>query len=103
MNPLDAINLALTIYKDTAYKSLCDTILSAAQNLCSAEAESRRTKTTELILSRARLENSLIQLEQSYQKLKANVGSVAAIEELITKTKHEIACISAEKKALKRR
>ena len=102
MIALDIADVAIEAIRAIADQKYRDELLAAAEELKRSDAQCRRAKATELILARARLENSLSKLKRKYDEMKLSYGRVAEIESLISEQERKRAVLSFDRKELKR-
>ena len=97
MEVWDAVELALAICQDKTLESSKSSINQSYLNLCKADAECRRQKTSSDIIQMVRLKIAKEQFEREYVKLKVKTGRIREVEDLLTRIQMEIDDISAKK------
>ena len=97
MDGIDALNIAIALYKDRIQEELKDAIFAEYNNLLKADADARRQKTSTDIVRMSNLRIALMKFEAAYDKLKNTTGNISAIDEMILKVKREVKLISYRK------
>lgn len=97
MNFWDIAKLTLAQYKDRLSQDSYNKIVESYYETLEADANARRAKVAEDIISMSRLKISISKLERQYKLIQSEVGKIRALEEMIYNAKNEIRAISIRK------
>lgn len=93
----DSIELVIATYRDHVNKEVLQRFKEEYYLTLSAEAEARRSKTSTLIKSIAKLRIELQKFEYTYSLLKNKIGDLAAVETMICELNHQIDSMICQK------
>lgn len=96
-NVWDAFEFAFAKFKDSLSEQLKYDIRKSYLQLLETEAQSRRKKMSEEIISMAKLKIALEKFETTYNDFKNHYGSISEVDNWINPIKREIALKSLNK------
>ena len=97
MESNDLITLAIAYYKDKTQKELLERFREASCRLMEADADSRRSKAHEDIMSMAKFKMELEQFKLEYGRITSTCGSIEAIDSYIREVECRIKQLSYKK------
>lgn len=97
MDSSDLISILTAAYKDRIERKFFDELRIGMYELLSADADSRREKTSADIIQMARLKTALRKFEISYAQIQDMYGQVSAIDDYIAEIQSKIKAISYKK------
>ena len=93
----DLITLAIAYYKDKAQNEILERFREASYRLMEADADSRRAKAHEDIMSMAKLKEELKKFKPVYGRITSICGPMEAVDSYIREVEYRIKQLSYKK------